>query len=62
MRKPGGIDYIVKAIESMSLKQKEHIEEYDPSKGIDNARRLNGQCETASLVKLNYHFNYCYMK
>jgi len=54
MRQPGGMKHIVTAIEKMGLKHREHIEEYDPSKGADNARRLTGKHETASIDTFNY--------
>ena len=47
MRQDGGMAHIVTAIEKMSHKQREHIEEYDPKKGEDNSRRLTGRHETA---------------
>lgn len=49
MRKAGGYQHIEAAIAKMSKKHKEHIESYDPSGGADNARRLTGRHETASI-------------
>lgn len=54
MRQPGGMEHILKAIELMSKKHKEHIEAYDPTKGVDNARRLTGLHETASIHDFSY--------
>lgn len=48
-RAPGGIKAIHEAIEKLSHKHREHIEAYDPSGGLDNARRLTGRHETASI-------------
>jgi len=39
---------IKKAIEKLSHRQELHIKHYDPSKGLDNTRRLTGKHETAS--------------
>ena len=52
MREEGGMEHIVKAIEKMSSKHDEHIREYDPTNGKDNARRLTGLHETARSVEL----------
>ncbi|KAK6979884.1 glutamine synthetase 2 cytoplasmic-like isoform X1 [Biomphalaria glabrata] len=49
MREDGGLAEIEKAIEKLSLKQKEHIRAYDPKNGQDNARRLLGSHETSSI-------------
>nr|AQX17735.1 glutamine synthase [Bathyctena chuni] len=54
MREAGGMEHILKAIEAFSKKHTEHIEAYDPSKGADNARRLTGLHETASIDKFTY--------
>jgi glutamine synthetase len=54
MRKEGGMDHIVKAIEKMGTKHDEHIKEYGPTNGLDNARRLTGLHETASIEKFSY--------
>ena len=54
MREDGGMDHIVKAIKAMGLKHKEHIIEYDPTQGVDNARRLTGLHETASIHDFSY--------
>ena len=48
MRQPGGMKYIVEAIKLMSLQHEDHIKDYDPTSGADNARRLTGLHETAS--------------
>lgn len=44
-----GLQAINKAIEKLAKKQVEHIKAYDPSGGVDNARRLTGKHETASI-------------
>merc|ERR1712150_43277 len=56
MRQGGGMEHIIKAIEAMGApgKPKEHIEAYDPTKGKDNARRLTGLHETASIDDFSY--------
>lgn len=54
MRTEGGMDHIYKAIEAMSTKHEEHIAEYDPHRGADNARRLTGLHETASIDQFSY--------
>ena len=48
MRQPGGMKHIVEAIKLMGLKHDEHIDEYDPAHGADNARRLTGKQQTVS--------------
>ena len=52
MRKEGGMEHIVNAIEKMGKKHDEHIAEYDPTNGADNARRLTGLHETARSVRI----------
>lgn len=47
--KGSGLKAIHEAIEKLSKKHKQHIEAYDPSGGLDNARRLTGRHETASI-------------
>ena len=54
MRQPGGMKYIVEAIKLMSLQHEDHIKDYDPTSGADNARRLTGLHETASWVLTNF--------
>uniref|UniRef100_A0A1A8I013 Glutamine synthetase n=1 Tax=Nothobranchius kuhntae TaxID=321403 RepID=A0A1A8I013_NOTKU len=49
MREDQGLQYIEKAIEKLSKKHKEHISQYDPRGGSDNARRLTGLHETANI-------------
>lgn len=44
-----GLKAIHEAIEKLSKKHPEHIVAYDPSGGLDNARRLTGHHETASI-------------
>lgn len=45
---------IISAIDKLSKAHNEHIAYYDPSGGIDNARRLTGQHETASISNFSY--------
>ena len=45
MREENGYDHIVKAIEKLGLKHKEHIAAY----GEGNERRLTGRHETADM-------------
>jgi len=54
MRVDGGINAINTAIEKLSLRHDYHIRQYDPSGGSDNARRLTGRHETASIDKFSY--------
>lgn len=49
MRNPGGISAINKAVEKLSKRHFWHIKKYDPTGGKDNARRLTGNHETASI-------------
>lgn len=49
MDKKGGLDAIHKAIDALSKRHAEHIAAYDPSGGVDNARRLTGIHETADI-------------
>jgi len=49
MREDGGMKYIEEAIEKLSLRHDWHIKQYDPTGGVDNARRLTGLHETASI-------------
>ncbi|KAH7706535.1 Protein GLN-3 b [Aphelenchoides avenae] len=53
MRKPGGYQEILKAIERLSHSHREHIAYYDPSGGKDNERRLTGEHETASITQFS---------
>ena len=39
MREDGGMDEIKSAIEKLSLRHDWHIKQYDPTGGLDNARR-----------------------
>eukprot|EP00127_Corallochytrium_limacisporum_P004953 Clim_evm27s195 gene=Clim_evmTU27s195 len=54
MRDAGGLKVIEAAIKKLEAKHHEHIQVYDPSGGVDNARRLTGQHETASIDKFSY--------
>jgi len=49
MREEGGRAVIDDAIEKLSKRHNHHIKKYDPTGGIDNARRLTGLHETASI-------------
>jgi len=48
-RAEGGMKDIEDAIEKLSNRHEWHIKKYDPTGGIDNARRLTGLHETASI-------------
>ena len=51
MRTPGvGLQAIEDAIEKLGKMHMEHIQEYDPKGGKDNARRLTGRHETSSIT------------
>jgi glutamine synthetase len=54
MREDGGIKDILSAIEKLSLRHDWHISQYDPTGGKDNARRLTGLHETASITKFSH--------
>lgn len=54
MREDGGMEEILKAIKKMSTRHEHHIRKYDPSGGKDNARRLTGLHETASITKFSH--------
>lgn len=47
--KSSGLKAIYEAIDRLSKKHHEHISSYDPTGGHDNARRLTGRHETASI-------------
>lgn len=49
MREDGGMAVINAAIEKLKSRHHEHIRAYDPKQGEDNARRLLGSHETASI-------------
>jgi len=53
MRQQGGKEEIWKAISRLEKRHHEHIKAYDPSGGVDNARRLTGLHETASIEKFS---------
>lgn len=53
MRKPGGYNEILTAIDRLSKVHNEHIAYYDPTGGKDNERRLTGQHETATIGKFS---------
>jgi len=54
MRKDGGMEEILRAIEKLSVRHSHHIQKYDPTGGIDNARRLTGRHETANISEFSY--------
>jgi len=54
MREDGGMKHIEEAIEKLSLRHDWHIKKYDPTGGVDNARRLTGLHETASISHFTY--------
>jgi glutamine synthetase len=49
MRLEGGLTAIEEAIQKLSKQHVRHIQQYDPTGGKDNARRLTGRHETASI-------------
>merc|ERR1712113_1087870 len=49
MREEGGMAHIEDAIDKLSKRHHHHITQYDPTGGVDNARRLTGLHETASI-------------
>jgi len=51
MREIGGMKFIDEAIEHLSKYQAEHIKVYDPSGGLENAKRLTGKNETAKITE-----------
>lgn len=53
MREDGGMKEIDSAIAKLSLRHDYHIKKYDPSGGVDNARRLTGLHETASITQFS---------
>jgi len=53
MREEGGMKDIKEAIEKLSLRHDWHIAQYDPTGGLDNARRLTGLHETASIKQFS---------
>ena len=54
MRKEGGINEILNAINKLSVVHHQHIAYYDPKKGKDNERRLTGHHETAKIDQFSY--------
>jgi len=54
MREENGMEEIMAAIEKMSVRHAYHIQKYDPTGGLDNARRLTGLHETASISQFSY--------
>lgn len=54
MREDGGMGKIEDAIKKLSLRHEWHIKQYDPHGGEDNARRLTGLHETASIKSFSY--------
>jgi len=53
MRNEGGKEEIWNAIKRLEGKHEAHIKAYDPSGGVDNARRLTGLHETQSIHKFS---------
>jgi glutamine synthetase len=53
MRNAGGIKVIEDAIKRLERNHLAHIKAYDPSGGLDNARRLTGRHETSSMEKFS---------
>ena len=49
MREKDGMNEIYSAIQKLSLRHDHHISMYDPTQGLDNARRLTGKHETAAI-------------
>lgn len=54
MREDGGMKDIEAAIEKLSKRHDYHIKAYDPSEGLDNARRLTGLHETADISTFSH--------
>jgi len=54
MREEGGMQEIMSAINKLSQRHSYHIRKYDPSGGLDNARRLTGLHETADISQFSY--------
>jgi glutamine synthetase len=54
MREDGGIAHIEEAINKLNKRHHYHIQHYDPLQGADNARRLTGLHETASMHVFSY--------
>jgi len=54
MREDGGMNEIMSAIEKLAVRHDHHIRKYDPTGGLDNARRLTGLHETASISQFSY--------
>jgi len=52
MREPGGIKYILEAVNKLELKHKEHIKVY----GKGNEKRLTGEHETAHIDKFSWGY------
>ena len=49
MRERDGMNEIYAGIEKLSKRHRYHISQYDPTHGLDNARRLTGKHETATI-------------
>jgi len=54
MREKGGMEEIMTAIKRLRSRHAYHIASYDPSGGLDNARRLTGLHETASISTFSH--------
>lgn len=57
MREDGGYEVILKAIEKLGLKHKEHIAAY----GEGNERRLTGKHETANIDTFKWVYKQFYL-
>lgn len=53
MRKEGGIDLIIEAVEKLSLTHKEHMDVYGPH----NDKRMTGEHETSSIDDFSYGYS-----
>ena len=54
MREKGGLAEIEAACKRLEKNHAKHIVKYDPSGGVDNARRLTGKHETSTMDKFTY--------
>jgi len=54
MREAGGLRMIEEAIDHLSKFHLEHIKAYDPTGGVENAKRLTGRNETARIDEFKY--------
>ncbi len=54
MRAPGGLKVIQDAMPKMAARHMHHMVNYDPSGGVDNAKRMTGLHETAKFDEFSY--------